>query len=134
MEQEKREWLTKVNREFGDCSFVAYLKGVPIGFIQYAPAEFFPRINDYDSGPPSEDSIFLACLYIPNKEKRGKGLGTALLNHLVAKLKEREIEAVETFARKDSENNPSGPLKLYLKHHFKVKRDKDDFPLIRLEL
>jgi hypothetical protein len=54
--------------------------------------------------------------------------------NLVVELKERGFKAVETFARKSSENNPSGPLKLYLKHDFKIKNGKDDFPLVRLEL
>jgi len=133
MEQKKREWLNKVSSEFGCCIKVAYSNGVPIGFIQYAPAKFFPRVKEYAAGPPSEDAVFLACLYIANKEMRRKGLGTTMLEDLIAELKERGFIAVETFARKSSEDNPSGPLKLYLKHNFKVKNDKDDFPLVRLE-
>lgn len=38
MEQRKREQFDEVIREFGDCGFVAYLSRVPIGFVQYAPA------------------------------------------------------------------------------------------------
>jgi GNAT superfamily N-acetyltransferase len=134
MECEKREWFKKVIKEFGTCSFIAYFSNVPIGFIQYAPAKFFPRIKEYASGPPSEDAVFLACLYIANKEARRKGLGTAMLKELLAELGKRKFEAVETFAGKKSENNPSGPLELYLKHGFKIKNDKDDFPLVRLEV
>ncbi len=57
-----------------------------------------------------------------------------MLENLIVELKDRGFKAVETFARKSSENNPSGPLKLYLKYNFKIKKDKDDFPLVRLEL
>ncbi len=134
MEHEKRERFSKVIREFGNCGFIAYFSGVPIGFIQYAPAKFFPRIKEYVSGPPSEDAVFLACLYIANKEARRKGIGTTMLKELLAELGKTKFEAVETFAGKKSENNPSGPLELYLKHGFKIKNDKDDFPLVRLEL
>jgi hypothetical protein len=134
MEQKKQEWFTKVIDKFGSCIKVAYSEGVPIGLIQYAPAKFFPRVKEYAAGPPSEDAIFLACLYITNKTERCKGLGTTMLENLVAELKEKESKAVETFARKSSEDNPSGPLKFYLKHDFKIKNDKDDFPLVRLEL
>lgn len=133
MEQKKREWFNKVNSEFGSCIKTAYLNGTPIGFIQYASAKFFPRVEEYASGPPSEDAVFIACLYLTNKEERGKGLGTIMLENLVAELKERKFEALETFARKNSADNPSGPIKLYLKHNFKIKNDKDDFPLIRLD-
>ena len=133
MEKKKLEWFNKVAKEFGNCMKITYFNDVPIGFIQYAPAKFFPRVKEYEAGPPSEDAVFIACLYITSKQLRGKGLGTSMLENLIAELKEREFKAVETFARKDSENNPSGPLKLYLKHNFKIKNDKDNFPLVRLE-
>ena len=134
VEREKREWFSKVIREFGNCGFIAYSSGVPISFIQYASTEFFPRIQEYASEPPSEDAVFLACLYIANKEERGKGLGTAMLKELLAELRKRKNKAVETFAGKKTANNPSGPLELYLKHGFKIKNDKGDFPLVRFEL
>jgi len=134
MEREKQEWFKKAIREFGNCAFIAYSSGVPIGFIQYAPANFFPWIKEYACGPPSEDAVFLACLYIANKEARGKGLGTTMLKELLAELRKRKFKAVEAFAGKKSENNPSGPLRLYLKHNFKIKKDNNDFPLVRSEL
>ncbi len=134
MESKKREWVKKVVRRFGNCCFIAYLSGVPIGFVQYAPAEFFPRVKEYASGPPSKDSVFLACLYIINEDVRGKGLGTAMLENFLTELRGKGFRAVETFARKSSENNPSGPLKFYLKHGFKIKADRNDFPLVRFDL
>jgi len=134
MEQKKREWFSKVHKEFGSCLKIAYHNDVPIGFIQYAPAKFFLRVKEYAAGPPSEDAVFLACLYIADKEQRGKGLGMNILKNLIDELKRGRFRAIETFARKSSTDNPSGPLKLYLKHSFKVKNDKDDFPLVRLEI
>jgi GNAT superfamily N-acetyltransferase len=133
MTQKKREWFKKAVSEFGWCLKLAYLNHAPIGFIQYAPAKFFPRVKEYASGPPSEDAIFIACLYITNQEVRGKGLGTSMLENLTVELKMRGYTAVETFARKNSENNPSGPLELYLKSNFRIENDESDFPLVRLE-
>ena len=119
MENKKREWFSKVSREFGNCGLIAYLSGVPLGFVQYGPPRFFPQVKEYASEPPSKDAIFLACLYVANEEARGKGLGKAMLKGLLAELRKKKIKAVETFARKNSESNPSGPLELYLKHGFK---------------
>jgi ribosomal protein S18 acetylase RimI-like enzyme len=133
MEKKKREWFNKVAKEFGNCIKIAYFNDVPIGFILYAPAKFFPRVKEYAAGPTSEDAVFIACLYISSKEMRGKELGTRMIENLINELKEKGFKAIETFARKSSENNPSGPLKFYLKHNFKIKNDKDDFPLLRLE-
>jgi hypothetical protein len=134
MEQKKLEWFNKVSNEFGSCIKLAFLNSAPIGFIQYAPAKFFPRVKEYVTGPPSKDAIFLACLYITSKESCGKGLRTNMLENLIAELQKRGFKAVETFARRSSADNPSGPLELYLKHNFKTKNDKNDFPLVRLEL
>jgi len=133
MEREKREWFKEVMREFGNCGFIAHFSGVPIGFIQYAPAKFFPRIKEYASGPPSEDAVFLACLYIANKKARRRGLGTAMLRDLLAEFRKRKFEALETFAGKKSENNPSDPIELYLKNGFKTKNDNNDFALVRFD-
>jgi ribosomal protein S18 acetylase RimI-like enzyme len=133
IEHKKREWFNEVVKGFGSCMKIAYLNDEPIGFMQYALAQFFARAKQYVAGPPSKDAVFIACLYIANKEARGKELGTRMLENLMVELKGRRIKAVETFARKSSENNPSGPLRFYLKHNFKIKNNRDDFPLVRLE-
>ncbi|MEM3443089.1 MAG: GNAT family N-acetyltransferase, partial [Candidatus Bathyarchaeia archaeon] len=124
----------KVREKFGSCIKIAFLNDVSVGFMQFAPAKYFPRVKEYSGCAPSEDAVFIACLYIPNKELRGKGFGTKMLENLIWELKKREFKALETFARRSSENNPSGPLELYLKFNFKIKCESDDFPLVRLEL
>jgi GNAT superfamily N-acetyltransferase len=135
MEKKKLEWFNKVIKEFGSCIRLAYSSGIPVGFAQFAQTKFFPQVKDYTSGPPSGDAVFIACLYITDKDSRGKGIGTAMLDDLVVELQKRGIKAVETFARRSSENNPSGPLELYLKRGFRIVRgEKDDFPLMRREL
>lgn len=134
IKKEKIKWLNTVEKTFGKSVEIARLDGIPIGFMQYAPAKYFPRVKEYASGPPSNDAIFIACLYILNKEERRKGYGTLMLEKLLKELDARNLRAVETFARIDSENNPSGPLSFYLKHGFKVVRQNDDFPLVRLKL
>jgi predicted GNAT family acetyltransferase len=134
MEKRKLEWLRTVTEEFGSCIKIALSGSVPVGFMQYAPAKYFPRVKEYASGPPSEDAIFIACLYVPDKNQRGKGFGKAMLKSLIEDFRERGLGAVETFARTSSENNPSGPLKLYLGFNFEVKSEKDDFPLVRLKI
>lgn len=134
VEFQKREWLTKATEEFGSCGSIAYFNDASIGFVQYGPAKLFPRAKEYASGPPSENSIFLACLFIADKDRRGKGLGTTMLRNVITELRRRGAKAVETFARKSSQNNPSGPLSLFLKQSFRIVSDADDFPLVRLDL
>lgn len=75
-EHKKKKWLNAVAKAFGNCVKLAYVNDAAIGFIQYAPAKFFPRIREYASGTPSDEAVFIACLYIVKKEERGKGFGT----------------------------------------------------------
>jgi GNAT superfamily N-acetyltransferase len=132
--QLKGDWFGKVSKEFGDCGVIAYLNDEPVGYAQYALPKFFPRIRQYASGPPSGDSVFLACLYVPKRELRGMGIGKSLLNFVLSNLQGTGYSAIETFARKGLESNPTGPLEFYLKHGFSMKRESDDFPLVRKEL
>jgi GNAT superfamily N-acetyltransferase len=134
IEKRKMKWLYILERSFGKGVEIACLDGAPIGFMQYAPAELFVRVRNYASGPPGMDAVFIACLYIINKEQRKKGYGTVMLEKILREVRERNYKAVETFARSDSENNPSGPLLFYLKHGFEVIRQKDNFPLVHLEI
>jgi hypothetical protein len=134
MEMAKQKWLLRVQKALGVSSYIAYAETMPVGFVQLASAKYFPRLNEYVNTTPREDAAFLACLYIPQKENRSKGYGTQMLKCIIAELKQKGFKAIETFARKSSTENPSGPLSFYLKNGFKIRHDGTDFPLVRLEL
>jgi hypothetical protein len=135
MENKRLEWLLKTTKKHGhSVGLIAYHNHTLVGFVQCAQAQDFPNVRECDSGPPSEDAAFLACLYIPNREDQKKGLGTLMLKEETPRLRQLGYNAVETFARKSSPENPSGPLKFYLENGFKIQRDDSDFPLVRLEL
>jgi len=134
----KRVWFLQTLREFGSCGKIVYYKGVPAGYAQYAPASRLLNVSAYKSGPAGtlEDGVaFLSCLYLGGEAPRGRGIGTKLLNSVVADLRRRGFRALETFARRGSANNPSGPIEFYLKNGFYVKDETDpEFPLVRLDL
>jgi GNAT superfamily N-acetyltransferase len=127
-------WLRSTIREFGICGKIAYANNRPAGYAKYAPPKLIPNSYGYKSGPPSDDAVFISCLFIPNREFRGLGLGSQILRCIIDELKRRRVKAVETFARRGSPENPSGPLEFYLKNGFKILRDDPEFPLVRLEL
>ncbi len=130
----KVRWMSGVLREFGNCGFRAKVANRVVGSIQYAPPRLYgQRFEDYPSGPPSEDAVFISCLYIRDKAQRGQGIGSELLRTGVSDLEARGYDKIEAFPRISSDNNPSGPVSLYLKHGFRIVRQKDDFPLVRLE-
>ena len=133
-EADKQKWIDAVTIEFGNCALVACLAGRAVGFVFYAPASVVPRTREYRSRGPSDDAIFVACLYVADEKHRGEGLGSAMLKELENDLRKRGHRAIETFARRSSANNPSGPLAFYVKHGFRILKDDKDFPLVRREL
>lgn len=76
----------------------------------------------------------ISCLFIAEKEYRRRGLGKKLLQSVIEDLRRRGVKAVETFARRNNPNNPSGLMEFYLKNGFMVLRDDPEFPLMRIEL
>jgi len=136
--EKKKKWFLETLKEFGNCGQIVYYKDKPVGYAQYAPFSRLPQAKNHESknlGKPDEGVIFLSCLYIPNKSRRGKGVGTQLLKQVINDLKKRGFKAVETFARKGSSNNPSGPVELYVKEGFYVGEElSSGYVLVRLDL
>ena len=130
----KRAWLRRVRGEWGGCGKLLFLGGKAVGYAQYAPPRLLPAAREYPTGPGSEDAVLLACLFIVAAGYRGRGLGSALLTAILEELEGRGAVAVETFARRGSAENPSGPVEFYLKHGFRVLKEDPEFPLLRLEL
>jgi GNAT superfamily N-acetyltransferase len=130
----KLEWLYGVSKSFGNCGKIVYLNDEMVGYSEYAPPNFLPNSKTYPSGPPDSDAILIACLYIFRKDARRLGIGQILLEKIILELKNRNFKAVETFARKGYVENPSGPIRFYIKNGFKIHKDDQEFPLMRLEL
>ncbi|MEM2463378.1 MAG: GNAT family N-acetyltransferase [Candidatus Bathyarchaeia archaeon] len=139
-EQTKREWFINVGKKFGNCGFIVYVDKKPVGFAQYAPVKYFPAIQKYSGLAPSNDAIFLACLYIANRKLWGKGIGKKLFEKVASNLKKRGYKVVESFARVSdlpSNNIPdwyTNPLGFFIKMGFTVIKSKGNIALVRKEL
>lgn len=127
-------WLRRTLKEFGNCGKLLYADGKGIGYAQYAPAVHLPNAAEYDSGPPTDDAVLIACLFIAQKPYGRSGLGRRLLHSIIDDLRTRGVRAIETFARKGDPENPSGPAQFYLRNGFRILRDDREFPLMRLDL
>ena len=128
----KAEWL----RSHGASSSlggIARLGSAVCGFIQFGPAGLFPRRTEYESGPVSEDALFIPCLWVA-PDHRGRGVARDLLAQAGQEALRRGYAALESFARRGSSNNPSGPLDLYMSCGFEIVRDDSEFPLVRKTL
>lgn len=134
MFRKKLAWLQSMVREFGNCGKLLYADGKSVGYAQYAPPRHLPNSADYDSGPPSDDAVLISCLFIAQKPTRGLGLGSRLLHSIIDESSQRGTKTIETFGRKDSPENPSGPVEFYLGNGFRIHKDDTEFPLMRLDL
>jgi GNAT superfamily N-acetyltransferase len=129
---EKLVWWRRTTSDFGTCHKIATVDGEPAGFIQYAPARYFPRVETFAPLVASPDALFIACLYL-EKDWRGKGLGIAMVRQLVAELR-RIGRPIETISEDGSTDNPSGPVDLYVKQGFNVIGTNKDWKLLRLKM
>jgi GNAT superfamily N-acetyltransferase len=130
--EHKLAWVRRAREECGECGRILYVHGKAVGYAQYAPASFLPNAASYPAGPVSADAVFLSCLFIPARADRGQGWGSVLLRDTLDALRLHGTKAVETFARRGSAENPSGPVEFYLRHGFHVHRDDPQFPLLRI--
>jgi GNAT superfamily N-acetyltransferase len=131
-EASKKRWLSKVSKSFGACIKAAFFHDEVAAWAMYAPPQFLPTVSSYPT-KASNDVVFIACLAV-SPSHRGKGVGSATLNQVLTSLKTKGLKLVETIARKGSTNNPSGPIELYLKNGFKIWRDHEEYPLLRMEM
>lgn len=109
---------------------VARRGGEAVGFIQVGPPDLYPQQLNYAAGPASPDALLVTCLFV-KPAFRGRGLARRLLSLAEAAAREGGFAAIETFPRKESDNNPSGPIELYVKADFEILRDDVEFPLVR---
>lgn len=132
--RKKTDWLWRVKNSFGNCGKIAYVDGVAAGYAQYAPPEDLPQAANYPSGPASTEAVLISCLFIPQKQFRGLGIGLQLLQSILVELRQRSVKAIETFARRGKDNNPSGPVEFYLSKGFNILHEEVEYPLLHLDL
>src|SRR6059058_4254802 len=75
---EKEAWLSDTLLEWGGCGQLAYVDGVPAGYVLYAPAAYVPRAVAFPTSPVSADAVLLMTARLM-PEFRGQGLGRMLL-------------------------------------------------------
>ena len=138
-ERLKAGWFRATAEQFDPCGKLLYVDDEPAAYCQYAPPECVPGILEYDelAARVDKDGVFISCLFV-REGHRGKGLGPRLLKDVIEDLRNRGCKAVETFARDDSDNNCSGPTRLYLAQGFRIIASKASpqgtFSLVRLDL
>ncbi|MEV0582517.1 GNAT family N-acetyltransferase [Nonomuraea sp. NPDC050310] len=132
---EKEAWLSATLLEWGSCGKIAYVDGVPAGFVLYAPPLYSPRSVAFPTSPVSADAVLLMTAHII-PEFSGGGLGRMLIQGVAKDLTRRGVKAIEAFG--DLKWEAPGaclvPADYLLSVGFKTVRPHMRFPRLRLEL
>jgi len=107
--------------------------GKTVGYVNYAPAAFFPRLSSLPLSPASLDTIFIACFYILENHRR-QGLGRYFLNCLERELMQQGYKSIETIVKHYPKKSPAGWLEFYQACGFKPVRQINDLVLMRLDM
>ncbi len=131
---EKEEWFSEVLLEWGVCGLALVEGGRgTVGFTQFAPPSFFPRLSRFRCGRVSEDAVYLAYCYVV-AVRRGFGVGTQLIRGASGALIDREVRAVEALGDRERADGWVLPAPFLGANGFHVLIEDPRYPLMRLEL
>lgn len=133
---ERASWVRRVTAEWGECGRVAVDDGSALGFIKYAPPQYFPQARVMPPGPPLPDVVMIACMHVTS-EARGRGLGGVLLRAALRDLAQRGERSVQVYADASEARAADSPMvgvAFCLRHGFAVERPHPQVPLMRLDL
>jgi GNAT superfamily N-acetyltransferase len=95
-ELEKEAWVSDTLLEWGSCGQLAYVDGVPAGYVLYAPPAYVPRSVAFPTSPVSSDAVLLMTARLM-PEFTGGGLGRMLVQGVAREVARRGIKAIEAF-------------------------------------
>nr|WP_308259448.1 GNAT family N-acetyltransferase [Pseudonocardia sp. H11422] len=132
---EKEAWVSGVLLEWGSCGKIVHLRGVPAGYVMYAPPSAVPRAAEMPTGPVSADAVLLTTMQVL-PEFAGEGLGRMLAQAVVKDLTRRGVKAIEVFgdARPGTEPSCVIPAEFLRGVGFKTVRPHPRWPRLRMEL
>ena len=134
--QKAHDWYMNVTSEWGECGRVATEDKEILGFIKYAPAEYFPQARTFPAGSPGDGAVMLACIHIRDDARR-HGLGRLLLQAALRDLVLRGERTVYSYAaggKGDVTYRPVIGVEFLLRHGFMVVEPDPVYPLLKLDL
>jgi hypothetical protein len=136
---EKEAWVSQTLLEWGSCGKLAYVDGMPAGFVMYAPPAYVPRSMAFPTSPVSADAVLLMNSHVVTAFAGG-GLGRMLVQGVARDLTKRGIKAIESFGDAkfgEPDEVDAGclaPADFFLSVGFKTVRPHPRYPRLRLEL
>jgi hypothetical protein len=131
---EKESWVSSVLLEWGSCGKIAYVDGVPAGYLMFAPPQYVPRSAAFPTSPVSADAVLLMTAHLLG-EFAGGGIGRMLVQSMAKDLTRRGVKAIEAFGDRRWESASCMlPVDYLLAVGFKTIRPHHRYPRLRMEL
>ncbi|WP_155369243.1 GNAT family N-acetyltransferase [Catellatospora vulcania] len=139
---EKEAWVSQTLLEWGSCGKIAYVDGMPAGFVTYAPPMYVPRGNAFPTSPVSPDAVQLMSAHVV-AAFAGGGLGRVLIQSVARDLTKRGVRAIEAFGdakfgdhseEESKQFSCLAPADFFTAVGFKTVRPHPRFPRLRMEL
>jgi GNAT superfamily N-acetyltransferase len=134
---DKESWLSAALLEWGSVGQIAYIDGVPAGYVTYAPPYLVPRAAAFPTAPVSADAIILMTARVV-PDFSGQGLGRVLIQGAAKDVMRRGVRAVEAFGHLGNPESAKAacliPAEFLTAVGFKTVRDHRTYPRLRLDL
>src|ERR671935_2864758 len=93
----KGKWAERIEDDWGAWGTLYFGDDDRLlGFIQYGPAGQFPRAWELPAGPPSDDAVFITCLYLV--DPNSPWVMQSLFLSAIGEARDKGAKAVEAFA------------------------------------
>ena len=133
----KKRAMAKLVRAGREPGLLAYEDGAPVGWVAIAPREEYTAIIRSPQYRPREagggEHVWAIVCFTIDKEARGRGVATALLDAAVAHAFAHGATSVEAYPHKGDPCDYMGSTELYRRAGFAHVRDANKRDIVRRE-
>jgi GNAT superfamily N-acetyltransferase len=134
---DKEAWLSAAMLEWGSVGQIAYVDGVPAGYVTYAPPYLVPRAAAFPTSPVSADAVILMTARVV-PDFTGQGIGRVLIQSAAKDVMRRGVRAIEAFGYRGDPDAAKAacviPVGFLTAVGFKTVREHRTYPRLRLDL
>jgi hypothetical protein len=116
---DKRRFIETVEEGFGPWGKLYRDGDRLVAFLQYGPAEAFPRARDLPAGPPASDAVLITCSFL--LDPASPWALQSLFLACIGEVRDGGHEAIETFAYRHDEGEDFASR--FLRHRTVFPRD-----------
>lgn len=136
--EENRSSVIKFVNENKMTGYLAYSDHKPIGWCNVNNRLNYQRLlKYYDLIDHSDDKVCSIVCFLMHPDYRRQGIAQKILEKIGEDYSLQDYDYIEAYPGKGNlscEGHYRGPLELYEKNDFKIKKEYDDFYVVRKEL